>query len=61
MIYMPICRHWNVRWLDSHTCRCHECGRTGRWYEDGFVLWSKRKIGPVNRSENNRLSETAST
>ncbi len=37
------CRHGEVRWLDAYTCRCNDCGKTGIWYEDGLVLWCKRR------------------
>lgn len=36
------CRHWDVAWEDSHTCHCQDCGRQGQWFEDGYVLWTKR-------------------
>lgn len=36
------CAHDQVRWLTSHVCHCDQCGRRGTWYEDGFVLWSKK-------------------
>lgn len=37
------CRHGEVRWLDAYTCRCNDCGKTGIWYEEGLVLWCKRR------------------
>ena len=36
-----ICRHYDVDWLDSHTCNCRDCGRQGHWMEEGFVVWVK--------------------
>jgi len=37
------CRHEEVFWIDAHTCGCHECGKTGIWYEEGLVLWCRRR------------------
>lgn len=45
------CRHGEVRWLDAYTCRCNDCGKTGIWYEDGLVLWCKRRtVDPEHHS-----------
>lgn len=35
------CRHWDVNWLDTHTCNCNQCGKFGHWFEEGFVLWRR--------------------
>ena len=41
-MWLP-CRHEAVFWIDAHTCCCHECGKTGIWYEEGLVLWCRRR------------------
>ena len=41
MTPIQFCRHYEVRWIDSHTCHCKNCGRQGRWV-DGLVIWSKK-------------------
>jgi hypothetical protein len=59
---ISICRHWHVTWLDSHRCCCTECGRIGRWYEEGFVVWRKRSrvcSRPRAHAEPARLLATA--
>ena len=42
MLPVFICKHWDVEWLDAHTCCCNECGKLGQWYEDGLVIWCRR-------------------
>jgi hypothetical protein len=42
--FVQICQHIDVTWLDSHRCRCNDCGKQGHWYEDGFVLWSRASM-----------------
>lgn len=39
MLPIMICRHYNVNWLDSHTCKCSDCGKHGQWTEQGFAIW----------------------
>lgn len=46
LLPVQICRHFSVSWQDAHTCRCTDCGRTGRWYEEGYVLWCRRPAAP---------------
>ena len=46
MFPMVICRHYDVVWLDSHTCNCKDCGRQGHWVDDGFVIWMKAGSPP---------------
>ena len=41
MLPIVTCRHHNVQWLDSHTCRCLECGKRGEWAEQGFSIWMR--------------------
>ncbi len=41
MFPIIICRHYDVVWLDSHTCDCQDCGKQGHWMDDGFVIWMK--------------------
>ena len=36
-----ICRHLDVRWQDSHTCRCQQCGKFGHWFEEGYAIWTR--------------------
>ena len=40
------CRHEQVSWLDTHSCRCLDCGKTGHWFElERLVMWTRgRKI-----------------
>lgn len=34
------CRHYNVDWIDSHSCQCKSCGKFGHWFENqGLVMW----------------------
>ena len=34
------CRHFEVNWLNSHTCLCSGCQKTGHWFEkEGLVMW----------------------
>ncbi|QEG23577.1 hypothetical protein [Mariniblastus fucicola] len=34
------CRHYQVKWLTSHSCRCSSCGKHGHWFEnEGLVMW----------------------
>lgn len=35
------CRHRDVEWYDSRHCQCHQCGKAGEWFEDGFMLWRR--------------------
>ena len=43
------CRHIRVNWLDTHSCTCLECGKTGHWFEmERMVMWTQsRKIDKV--------------
>ena len=34
-----LCRHYDVKWLDSHTCYCRDCGKQGQFTEQGFAIW----------------------
>lgn len=34
-----ICRHYDVEWLSSDTCRCHDCGKQGYWTPQGVSIW----------------------
>ena len=36
-----VCQHWDVQWIDEHTCSCNHCGKLGHWDEAGFVLWCR--------------------
>jgi len=40
------CRHVKVNWLDTHSCHCLDCGKTGHWFEpERLVMWTRgRKI-----------------
>ena len=34
------CRHFQVNWINSHTCQCFGCSKTGHWFEqEGLVMW----------------------
>ena len=34
------CRHYEVKWLNSHCCKCSSCGKHGHWFEnEGLVMW----------------------
>ncbi len=39
MLPVIICRHHDVEWINSHTCRCRDCGKQGQWTEQGFAIW----------------------
>ena len=34
-----ICRHYDVEWISSNTCRCHDCGKQGFWTPQGVSIW----------------------
>ena len=52
------CRHRDVEWHDAHHCTCHECGKVGEWFDDGFTLWRRTKVARVaEASPDNRLLE----
>lgn len=38
---LPImaCRHYDVEWLASNTCRCRDCGKQGFWTTRGVSIW----------------------
>ena len=52
------CRHVQVNWLDTHSCHCLDCGKTGHWFElEGLVMWVRdqknencRPLMPTNVS-----------
>lgn len=34
------CRHYQVEWLNSHSCQCSSCGKFGHWFENAaLVMW----------------------
>ena len=36
------CRHVQVNWLDTHSCHCLDCGKTGHWFElERLVMWTR--------------------
>jgi hypothetical protein len=38
------CRHTDVTWIDSHSCRCGDCHKVGHWFEnEGIVMWVQAK------------------
>ena len=41
MSYISLrCRHTNVKWINSHSCRCKTCNKVGHWFEnEGLVMW----------------------
>jgi len=41
MLPIVICRHYDVEWLDSRTCYCHECGKRGHWTDAGYSIWMR--------------------
>jgi hypothetical protein len=41
MFPVVICRHFDVVWLDTHTCYCRGCGKEGHWTKEGFAIWIK--------------------
>ena len=44
------CRHIQVNWLDTHSCHCQDCGKTGHWFEpEGLVMWVRGE-----KNENHR-------
>ena len=45
------CRHIRVNWLDTHSCTCLECGKTGTLVRDG-------ENGDVDPKPENRQSQT---
>ena len=44
------CRHEQVNWLDTHSCHCQDCGKTGHWFElERLVMWVQtKKKEPIN-------------
>ena len=45
------CRHVQVNWLDTHSCRCQNCGKTGHWFErEGLVMWVRSKKSETRSS-----------
>jgi len=45
------CRHYQVEWLNSHSCKCSSCGKFGHWFENAaLVMWiredEKETSGP---------------
>ena len=48
------CRHLDVHWINSHTCQCAGCGKTGHWFEkEGLVMWVR------NHANKEHLKTTA--
>ena len=41
-----VCRHYEVQWLDTHTCHCARCGKFGHYFEEGYALWTKAEHRP---------------
>ena len=38
------CRHYQVKWLTSHSCKCSSCGKHGHWFEnEGLVMWVREE------------------
>ena len=38
--FLSRCRHAKVNWLNTHSCHCLDCGKTGHWFEpEGLVMW----------------------
>ena len=58
------CRHIKVNWLDSHSCHCLDCGKTGHWFElERLVMWTRgrsvqaeRPLLPATVPSQNHLS-----
>ena len=45
------CRHFQVNWINSHTCQCFGCRKTGHWFEqEGLVMWVRDQA--INDPEN---------
>ncbi len=52
-----VCRHFEVEWLNSHTCNCQQCGKFGHYFEEGFALWTKAESRPGEDTESEFLPE----
>ena len=55
--FLSRCRHARVHWLSTHSCRCLQCGKTGRWFEtEGLVMWTRdQKSHEANPVRTNSL------
>ncbi len=47
-----ICRHTEVEWIDSHQCRCIDCGKHGHWFEEGYAIWIRSTVRPQDFVQN---------
>ena len=43
-----ICLHYEVEWLDSHRCRCGDCGKYGHFFEEGYAIWTLAEKRPTD-------------
>ena len=45
------CRHYEVKWLTSHSCQCSSCGKHGHWFENaGLVMWVREDDQNASRT-----------
>lgn len=45
------CRHLQVKWLTSHSCKCCSCGKHGHWFENAaLVMWVREDEKQAARS-----------
>jgi hypothetical protein len=51
-----VCRHYEVRWLDAHTCHCGGCGKFGHYFEEGYAIWTKAARRPTDESPSHQVS-----
>lgn len=50
MYPVMICRHYDVKWLSSDTCRCLDCGKQGHWTRQGFSIWVRTGPPPERKT-----------
>ena len=54
-----ICLHDEVKWLDSHRCRCEGCRKYGHFFEEGYAIWTKAENRPLDELERKAISRKA--
>ena len=55
------CRHFEVNWINSHTCRCSGCSKTGHWFEpEGLVMWVLEKANQDHEKTINSANQIQS-
>ena len=57
MLPIIICRHYDVDWLNSRTCKCRDCGKQGHWTKQGFAIWLRTEPAPDRLSSPSSVRE----